>query len=185
MIRSDHKLGPMSEEQYWQIIAESIKEGPYQSWQEHFLVHKLKTFTVEELVGYELRTELLMHASYTANLWCAADLLNNGCSDDGFDYFRYWLISRGKKVYHDSLQNPDSLVAQIDERKQFYDFEKFGYIAHKVFEQKTDGNLYDYIRDGLPHSREPEIQLTWDSEKPETMRAICPQIFDRMWRPRH
>jgi hypothetical protein len=29
--------------------------------------------------------------------WGAAYLANGGCSDDGFDYFRGWLIGQGRK----------------------------------------------------------------------------------------
>jgi len=41
-------------------------------------------------------------------------LINGGCSDDGFFYFRAWLISRGQKVYDAALQNPDSLAKVAD-----------------------------------------------------------------------
>ena len=30
--------------------------------------------------------------SYQSNLWAVAYIINGGCSDDGFDYFRGWLI---------------------------------------------------------------------------------------------
>jgi hypothetical protein len=29
-------------------------------------------------------------------MWVAAYLMNGGCSDDGFDYFRGWLIAQGR-----------------------------------------------------------------------------------------
>lgn len=180
MTNRGQRLEPMGEDHYWQIIDQSLQEGPHQSWQEHFLVHKLQEFSLEELIGYELRTELLMGATFTSDLWCAAHLMNNGCSNDSFDYFRYWLISRGNNVFRDALRDPDTLVVQIDSNKQFYDFERFGYIAHTVFEQKTGENLYDYTRISLQHGGRVTIVLTWDADKPETMRAICPRLFSRM-----
>ena len=39
-----------------------------------------------------------MDDSYRWDLWGAAYLANGGCSDDGFDYFRGWLIGQGRKV---------------------------------------------------------------------------------------
>jgi hypothetical protein len=32
----------------------------------------------------------------------------------GFDYFRYWLISMGRRVYEDALVDPESLAAAAD-----------------------------------------------------------------------
>jgi hypothetical protein len=182
MITKKSGFDPMDEEKYWQIIKESLKEGSYQSYQEHYLVHKLQKCSLEEIACYQLRTELLMGASFLSDLWCAASLMNNGCSNDGFDYFRCWLISRGKEVYQEALQKADSLVTQIDPSKQFYDFERFGYIAHSVFEQKTGENLYDYIREDMNHGGRSKIVFTWDAEEPETMRAICPRLFEKMGR---
>lgn len=40
----------------------------------------------------------------------AAYLVNGGCSDDGFDYFRGWLIARGREVFEDVLADPDAIA---------------------------------------------------------------------------
>jgi hypothetical protein len=50
----------------------------------------------------------LMATSYQAPLWAAAYLINGGCSDDGFDYFRGWLIAQGRTVF-------DQVVADVDQ----------------------------------------------------------------------
>jgi len=49
-------------------------------------------------------------ASYTTDLWGAAYLINGGCSDDGFDYFRGWLMSQGRAAYERAVAEPDSLA---------------------------------------------------------------------------
>jgi hypothetical protein len=48
--------------------------------------------------------------SYTAPLWAAAYILHGGCSDDGFEYFRGWLITQGRDVFEGALVDPDSLA---------------------------------------------------------------------------
>lgn len=48
--------------------------------------------------------------SYRAPLWAAAYLINGGCSDDGFDYFRGWLLTQGEAVFTAALADPDSLA---------------------------------------------------------------------------
>ncbi|MEV6393407.1 DUF4240 domain-containing protein [Streptomyces sp. NPDC051907] len=52
----------------------------------------------------------LMSASYRAPLWAAAYLVNGGCSDDGFDYFRGWLIAQGRTVFEQVMADADRLA---------------------------------------------------------------------------
>jgi hypothetical protein len=40
----------------------------------------------------------------------AAYLVNGGCSDDGFEYFRGWLIMQGREVYERVVADPDVLA---------------------------------------------------------------------------
>ncbi|MGW7055087.1 DUF4240 domain-containing protein [Streptomyces sp. NPDC054887] len=52
----------------------------------------------------------LMAASYQAPLWAAAYLINGGCSDDGFDYFRGWLIAQGRTAFEQAVADADRLA---------------------------------------------------------------------------
>jgi hypothetical protein len=53
----------------------------------------------------------LLASSYQNPLWAAAYLINGGCSDDGFDYFRGWLLLQGREVFEAAVADPDSLAA--------------------------------------------------------------------------
>ncbi|MFJ7592311.1 DUF4240 domain-containing protein [Streptomyces sp. NPDC097617] len=53
----------------------------------------------------------LLAESYRAPLWAAAYVINGGCSDDGFDYFRGWLLTQGRETFEAALTDPDSLAA--------------------------------------------------------------------------
>ena len=52
----------------------------------------------------------LMADSYRTPLWAAAYVINGGCSDDGFDYFRGWLIVQGRQVFERAVADPDALA---------------------------------------------------------------------------
>ncbi|KJY23390.1 MULTISPECIES: DUF4240 domain-containing protein [Streptomyces] len=52
----------------------------------------------------------LLAESYRSPLWAAAYMINGGCSDDGFDYFRGWLLTQGRTVFDAALADPDSLA---------------------------------------------------------------------------
>jgi len=173
----------MEEEKYWQIIAESLQEGPYQSWQEHFLIHKLTSLPAGTIKSFHYRTEDLADRACTSGLWCAAFIMNEGCTSDEFRFFCYWLITRGRRVYTEALNNPDSLVALADPLRKNHEFEAFGDIPSQIYQLRTTR----FIDDDDPTAGEPshrldEVQLTWNEEQPETMRQVCPLLFARCWR---
>jgi hypothetical protein len=57
------------------------------------LVAALAELPAAEILTHQHLHDELMAGSYRWDLWGAAHLLNFGCSDDGFDYFRGWLPS--------------------------------------------------------------------------------------------
>lgn len=112
-----------------------------------------------EILGAERALTGLMHASYRTDLWAAACTINDGCSDDGFDYFRGWLIAQGRAVFERAVADPDSLahvsavqVAITDE--EYLEGESMTALAWTAWELSTgDENLPDDEDDepgGLP-----------------------------------
>ncbi|MFB7184839.1 DUF4240 domain-containing protein [Streptomyces sp. NPDC056230] len=65
---------------------------------------------VEEIIAAQQLLWDLMAASYRAPLWAAAYTINGGCSDDGFDYFRGWLMAQGREVFERVVADPDALA---------------------------------------------------------------------------
>ncbi|QIQ04326.1 DUF4240 domain-containing protein [Streptomyces liangshanensis] len=70
----------------------------------------------QEIVATQQVLWDLMADSYRNPLWAAAYVLNGGCSDDGFDYFRGWLIAQGRTTFERVLDAPDSLAELPDVR---------------------------------------------------------------------
>jgi hypothetical protein len=175
----------LDENLYWQIVQESLKNSGTQDGQQEYLVRRLQKLNPKDIVGFRLRTDKLLHDTYNSEMWCAGYIMNGGCSDDSFEYFRNWVISRGKDVYYSAKQNPDTLIEQVDEDAEFYDFEDFWYVALGAFKNKTGKDLYDFIDDDNFKFKEghyPNFDFTWQEENPESMKAICPNLFDRMWK---
>ena len=174
----------LDEEMYWQIVTESLEHSSDQDEQEEYLISRLQELTPTEIIGFRLRTDKLLYDTYNSEMWCAGYIINGGCSDDGFEYFRCWVISRGKEVYYHAKNNPDTLIHQVDEENDFFEFESFWYVALKAFEEKTGKNLYDFIDEDnfkFKEGQYPHIEITWEEEEPETMKAICPKLFEAKW----
>lgn len=64
----------------------------------------------EEIVAAAEVLRTLLAESYRSPLWAAAYMINSGCSDDGFDDFRGWLIVQGNEVFGRIIADPDALA---------------------------------------------------------------------------
>lgn len=168
---------------FWNIVDSSVKNTKNQDAQERFLVKEIEKLTPKQMIGFRLRTDKLLYDTYNSEMWCAGYIMNGGCSDDGFEYFRNWIIARGKETYYKAKENPDSLISEFVEGEEYYDFESFWYVALTAFENKTGKELYDYISDDFKtnEGNYPNFEFTWKEEEPETMKAICPKLFKKMW----
>ena len=175
----------LNEDKFWDIIESSLKKTTNQDEQEQFLIKEIGKLTLNEIIGFRLKTDKLLYDTYSSEMWCAAYVINGGCSDDGFEYFRCWLISRGKEVYYKAKENPDSLIEFLSEEEEdIFDFESFWYVALNAFENKTGKSLYDYIDyDNFIFGEGNYLQFdfSWEEEDPESMRKICPNLFERFF----
>lgn len=175
----------LDETLFWSMVDASLKNTKSQDEQEAFLIQALEKLTPKEMIGFRLRTDQLLYDTYNSHLWCAGYLMNGGCSDDGFEYFRNWIISRGKEVYEQAKINPDSLISQKDQAEDdLFDFESFWYVALEAFENQTGEELYDYIDDDnfeLTEGNYPSFEFDWTDEQPESMQQLCPQLFAHFW----
>lgn len=173
----------LDEDLYWNIIGKSLEKTTNQEDQEEFLINEIEKLTSAEMIGFRLRTDKLLYDTYNSAMWCAGYIMNGGCSDDGFEYFRNWVISRGRETYYKTKENPDYLINEVNDAMEFYDFESFWYVANEAFKNKTGKDLYDYIDYENYKTSEgnyPQFEFTWQEEKPESMKKICPKLFDKL-----
>lgn len=173
----------LDESLFWEIVDKSLENRNDESSQMSLLVKEIEKLTPKEIIGFRLRTDKLLYDTYNSEMWCAGYIMNGGCSDDGFEYFRNWVISRGKEVYYRAKENPDNLISEYVEGKEYYDLEDFWYVALTAFNNKTGKELYDHISEDFNTNERnyPQFEFSWEEDKPETMNAICPRLFEKMW----
>ncbi len=175
----------MDEEQFWAIVQTAVDEaGDDEDEYLEVVKRELSKLSLKEMIGFRLRTDKLLYDSYTSEMWCAGYLMNGGCSDDGFEYFRLWVISRGRKAYEAAMANPDNLIDYIgdDDEMDFFEFELFWYVALEAFEEAVDAELYDYIDDENFKTCEgnyPNFEFNWEEDEPESMQKLCPRLFEK------
>jgi Protein of unknown function (DUF4240) len=101
----------MNRSQFWYLI-EKAKGKSIGDCQRRVvrLQRVLEQCSAEEILSFNRVLHELLARSYRWDLWAAAQIINRWTSDDGFDYFRSWLIAQGEKAFMSALRNPDSLA---------------------------------------------------------------------------
>jgi hypothetical protein len=101
----------MNKDHFWHLIdgAREAADGNSEDY-EPSLWELLDTATPDELIAFEQHFDTCVGDAWRWDLWGAANIVNGGCSHDGFFYFRAWLVMQGRHVYEAALADPDSLV---------------------------------------------------------------------------
>jgi hypothetical protein len=103
----------MDRQRFWQLIAaarDQAADPDDSAAVAREATSLLATRPAGEIVAAQQVLWDLMADSYTNPLWAAAYVINGGCSDDGFDYFRGWLIAQGDEVFDRVVADPDALA---------------------------------------------------------------------------
>lgn len=131
----------MPEQSFWKLIHSSNREsrGHYQL-QCQLLREKLEHLPSNDIVAFQRTFTVLMAGSYSYRLWEAAYALNGGCSDDGFEYFRSWLIAQGRNKFYWTLKYPRILFL-IGVKEVIENYEGIAYCAAEAYQNKTGSEL--------------------------------------------
>lgn len=134
----------MDAKRFWDIIdtAKSAARGDADTFLEK-LSAALTKLPPAEIVGFDAQLRARMSEAYAWPLWGAAYVMNGGCSDDGFEYWRCWLIAQGREVFENALKNPDSLASaklKFGEEGEF-EMEDLLYLAAEVHEEVAEAEL--------------------------------------------
>src|SRR5688500_9900635 len=84
-----------SEDRFWSMIDTSGRNGASPEVQAAALRASLEELSLADIEDFERIFHTKMRAAYSWDLWGATHIIHGGASDDGFDFFRCWLISRG------------------------------------------------------------------------------------------
>ena len=158
----------MDEDRFWSIIDKSrnTSSGHYEEQ-----INNLKNILVSleplEIEKFDNTFTALLAASYDWKLWGAAYVINGGCSDDCFDYFRQYLIAHGKDKFYQTLKDPESCVNWIKSEEE-EEWEGLKYSAMDAYKQKT-GKV-------IPKTFTPNFELKGKEFDEETVDKQYPKL---------
>lgn len=166
---------PMDENQFWSLVEQAkAQAGVDLDQRPQALEKRLVALPLESIQAFQRRYEQLLLKANTWTLWAAAYVMNGGCSDDGFRYFRDWLISEGRALFERAVKDPDGLSAVP--RREYFDLESFGYAALYAHEQKGGGEL----------ERDFNVELappTGDAWQEADLPALLPKLSAKYQQP--
>lgn len=130
---------------FWMLMAQARNIcGKDQNAAAYWLTERLLEMGPEQAVNFHSIMHGYMELADKYGLWNAADLMMEGrCFRDGFEDFRAWLISQGKRAYLTVLKDPDALAdvpAGEDCR-----FEALPYVGDMAHERLTGCAAYDRV----------------------------------------
>jgi hypothetical protein len=167
--------GQMSEATFWGLIAETRAAAHDDTGeQSQLLEERLSKLSPQAILGFERIRHGLDKGAYTWDMWGAAYVIEDGCSDDCFRDFRGYLISLGRSAYENALQNPDSLAPVVQDAENG-DWENADDPAPDAYSSAT-GN--DYPGDTSDLSGDPRGQA-WDDSNEQLLIQRYPALAAR------
>jgi hypothetical protein len=85
----------MDDNRFWELVNSTVHDS--QNQQQARLRSVLSKLNADEVEAFDAEFHRQMARAYTWDLWGAAYVIHGGASDDGFVYFRRWLVARGER----------------------------------------------------------------------------------------
>jgi hypothetical protein len=174
----------MNEHTFWDIIraaSSRVQANPdaFGREMQQSLKSELLKAPADEIMHFRRLFDQKTDLAYSNLLWGAAYLINGGCSDDSFYYFRCWLVGMGPEVYENALRNPDSLADVLDGDWPMH--ASHASAASQAWQERTgreDMAFYDELErlGPLPSERGEEENEDWDFDDDDEMRQRYPRL---------
>ena len=158
----------MSEDKFWELIDKSIMESNnnYQV-QVVSLKQILAGLAPAEIIQFNNTFNALMGAAYDYKLWGAAYVINGGCSDDDFEYFRQYLVAHGKDKFYQTLKDPESCASWM-KTEEDDNWEGILYAAAGAYKIKTGQEM--------PKIDQPKYELKGQAFDEDTVEQQYPVL---------
>ncbi len=164
----------MQSEQFWGLIDQSRRGATDDcDAQVASLVPMLAALTPEEIIDFDSHLAERRIEAYRWDLWGIASIVNGGCSDDGFEYFRCWLIAQGQEFYEAVLASPERVADRVTPGEEA-ECEQLMYAANYAYENKMGSDLPPK-RVKYPSEPQGERQSEEDLER------LYPELCRRYW----
>jgi hypothetical protein len=171
----DSPAEAMNQGAFWGLIASARADADNDTErQSELLEERLSKLPPRQIVRFQQIRRHMDERAYTWDIWGAAYVIDDGCSDDCFRDFRAYLISLGPRAFAAALRNPDSL-APIVQDAEGGDWENADDVAPDAYQTATGD---DFPADSSDLSGSPRGE-PWDDESQDTLVQRYPALAAR------
>ncbi len=158
----------MDAQRFWSIIDTARAAGEPVSTQ---LAGSLLRLPSEDILAFQAWFSAYRAQVNREDLWAAAYAIKGGCGDDGFDYFRAWLVTRGEAVVRAAIVDPESL-AQLP---SLGEDERMLYVASVAYQRAAKAELPPLPTVTVPGSE------AWPPDRIERGRAWTKSFYAKLF----
>jgi hypothetical protein len=166
----------MNTNEFWALIGDAARDGGTPDTVSERAATALAALDAGEIVAFERHLRRVLEASYKADLFGAAYVVNGGCSDEGFDAFRGWLMAQGREAFARAVGEPDSLAELPAVRRAALTGEELGSekmlaIAATAHRKATGLELPEE-----PVAKRPDTDDFWDFDDEDEVGRRFPRL---------
>lgn len=164
----------MTDERFWDLIsrARGGSEPTTPSATPEAMGDLLRLEDDKEVIGFGQTFVRKLCEINTWPLWGAGYVLGGGMGDDGFHYFRSWVIGKGEEAFNAAKTDPDAISAFVEDECEL-DNELLEYVAVEVAEERG----LDDPRDGAEDA-DPDAEPTGSSWEEESVHLSFPKSLE-------
>lgn len=146
-IFSAHSLadGENKSMDFWQIIKDAKVNSPDKTDISLALESILNTLAADDVHDFDKELSDKISELYSEDILRVASLLKGPLTDDGFHYFRLYLILQGEETYTLSLEKPEDAGLKVQKFYMFsfikYEVAEFTHIPSAVYKNKTGKDI--------------------------------------------
>lgn len=165
----------MTEEEFWLCIDKaSVEENVYNE-----LKATLCSLRLDEIISFH---QIFLHKlseAYTFPLLAANFVISSYVSDDGFKYFRAWLLSNGSLKFFNALKNPETISDWLDKNEvDGIEGEEVLSIAEDVYADL--GGDIEVFYNALVYPSDRELDMEWPEDKDKFYQKY-PRLVEKFW----
>ncbi len=157
----------IDEELFWSLIELNREKSEDKFEFIENLSNQLEEFKSTEIIKFY---RILLNKIEELNhweIWALAYISRQGCGDDEFDYFKPWVISKGKKLFEFiKAKNFTNVKPYFDEDPQL---EELLYVCENIYEKKTN--------EIIPNVRVKRQKMSGEQWEEENLANEFPEIY--------
>ncbi len=165
----------MKESQFWECIDQASASDDFAD----SLRNVLHDLDLEEIISFKNIFLKKLVEAYVFPLLAANFVISSYVSDDGFEEFRAWLVSKGKLSFQNAVDSPETIADWLEkEEVDEVEGHKLLNIADEVYAE-LGGEEEEFYKSVI-FPPEPDINMTWPENKSE-FQLEYPKLVAKFW----